>query len=449
MANFKKWIIILIIILMITIGILGYIIYQNRGQVIYNIDEEGSEIEYNFDNTLQRVSIRNNYYAVKTCVNKFYIYYWSIFDTGEDYYLEEDDETTLEEQKKLNIEALYSMLDEEYKTYKDITVDNLETKLPEIEEVNVNITDMYVSEKDPNINVYFVYGKLTNTSKNESNDFSMMVKMDMRNETFKVLLSDYIDEKYGDIKEGDNVEINYQENIENDGYNIFGFESITDNTYIADVFKSVRENMINNKQIAYDSLDEEYKAKRFPTFEKFEQYIKDNIYDVVVMKLSQYQKTRYDDYVQYVCLDTHNNYYIINEYAPMKFSVILDTYTIDLPQFLTKYEESDETTKVALNIEKIKNAINDNNFEYVYNKLDDTFKNNNFADYTKLESYLKSYLFEKNTFEYENIEKQGSVYIAKVIIKNKEDANEEPKEMQVVMKLTDTTEYHISFNLEK
>ena len=95
---------------------------------------------------------------------------------------------------------------------------------------------------------------------------------------------------------------------------------------------------------------------------------------------------------------------------------------------------------------KIKEAINDKDFEYVYNKLDESFKNNNFENYESFENYVKSNLFAKNTFEYKTFLEQADVYVVKIEVKNKKNYSDDSKEMQIIMKLTDSTDYDIAFN---
>lgn len=51
----------------------------------------------------------------------------------------------------------------------------------------------------------------------------------------------------------------------------------------------------------------------------------------------------------------------------MNFTVILDTYTIDLPEFTEKYTKASDEEKVLLNIQKGFTAINDKDYRYVYN----------------------------------------------------------------------------------
>ena len=453
--NTKKIVMILTILVIITIIIISIILLllntnnntnnndRNKNVEEYiatpSIEEDPIEIK----ESLEKVTVRNNYYVVKNCISKFYTYYSAIYNDEESNVIRDEEAiASLENEKKQNIEAVYSILDERYKTYKNITLDNLEAKLNAINRLNIEISDMYVSQKDENINIYFVYGYLIDIYSSKISEFSMIVNVDMLNRTYTVLLEDYIKENYSNIKTGENIEIPYLDSIEKNTYNTFKYQAITDDTYITDIFNSFRENLIYNKSQVYENLDKTYKQKRFETLESFQEYVNNKIKEISIMKLSKYQKTKYDNYTQYVCLADSGKYYIINVFSPTEIEFMLDTYTIDQPEFLEKYEVADEKTKVALNIQKIKEAINNNDFRYVYNKLDDTFKQNNYPDYHKFEEYLKLNLFDDNTFEYKNIEKHGDVYVTNIIIN-------ETKKMDIIMKLSDDTSFYISFNIEE
>ena len=56
----------------------------------------------------------------------------------------------------------------------------------------------------------------------------------------------------------------------------------------------------------------------------------------------------------------------------MQYKVLLDTYTMILPEFAEQYDNLDNTKKVVMNIEKVIQALNLRDFKYIYNKLDDT-----------------------------------------------------------------------------
>lgn len=436
MSKFKKWIVILMIILISIIGCIGYLIYQNKGKLIHKIDEHGDDLVLVLDDTIQKVSIRNDYYTVQSCVNKFYIYYASMFSTSS------------EQQRALKAQEICNMLDTEYKKDKEITQDNIINKLTEMGSSKININKMYISEQTEQLSIYFVYGTLRNKKTDVLSDFSLIVKIDKDNRTFSIILQDYIKEKFSDIKIGDEIEFNYLDQIQPNNSNTYIFEAIYDETYITDIFASFRDNLIYNRKAAYESLDEEYRLKRFPTLEVFQNYVKNNMKKILAMQLSRYQKETYDDFTQYICVDDNENYYIVRETKTMDYGFILDTYTIDLPEFIEKYENSDDKNKVALNIEKLKEAINAKDYLYFYNKMDETFKKNNYSNYNYFENYLKTNLFEENNFEYKNIEKKSNVYVATVLAKNKKNIAE-TKEIEVIMKLTDTTDYYISFNLQK
>ena len=148
------------------------------------------------DNTLQRVSKRNNFYMVKSCVDKFYAYYESLYNSqGDSIIIDEEAQKSLDKQKEENKNAVYSMLDDTYIDYKNITLDNLTSKISKIDPLYVSVTEMYELQKDENMYVYFVYGNIRDQKTSNISKFSMIVKIDMRNRAFKVLLQDYVNEK--------------------------------------------------------------------------------------------------------------------------------------------------------------------------------------------------------------------------------------------------------------
>ena len=132
----------------------------------------------------------------------------------------------------------------------------------------------------------------------------------------------------------------------------------------------------------------------------------------------------------------------------MKYNIILDTYTIDLPEFIEKYNKGNDQVKVGMNIEKINNALNDQDYNYIYEKLDDSFKNNNFNTYQKFVEYAKSNFFKANEIEYEQFSKEGNTFIYELKLKSSEDENASTKNMTIIMQLLEDTNFVMSFNIE-
>ena len=165
------------------------------------------------------------------------------------------------------------------------------------------------------------------------------------------------------------------------------------------------------------------------------------------MKLNAYQINEYENYTQYVCKDQNENYYIFNETGIMDYTVILDTYTIDLPQFIEKYNNSTDAEKVLLNIQKVFEAINHGDYGYVYDKLDNEFKQNNFPTETEFENYIKQNLYENNSISYGKYKTSGDLHIYDINIKNKDDENSITKTKNIIMRLEEGTDFVMSFNV--
>ena len=129
----------------------------------------------------------------------------------------------------------------------------------------------------------------------------------------------------------------------------------------------------------------------------------------------------------------------------MKYNIILDPYTIDLQAFIKEYNTSSNTMKVAMNIDKIKQAINDKDYKYVYSKLDETFKVNNYPTIDKLKDYIAINFFEKNEFSCENVEDKNGTYIFKIKVSSANNESVEEKYINVIMRLNSGTDFVMSF----
>ena len=164
------------------------------------------------------------------------------------------------------------------------------------------------------------------------------------------------------------------------------------------------------------------------------------------MEFSKFTVNYFNSNKQYVAYSNYEDYYIftVNNNI-MDFTVLLDEYIVDLPQFVTKYEESDSRVKTGLNISKFINGLNDKNYYYVSTLIADSFKTaNNLTNITDLENYLKTNFYDQNEVEYSIFTEQGSYCIYDVTLKNKNGT--ETKSMKFVMELGDGTDFKMSFS---
>ena len=469
MKKIKK--IIFCVLLIILIVIIIIIIINKKNTNNNNIKESNyiedlDNIKVDTDKTLlQRVSNRNDYYVAKKCLEKFYMSYAEIFN----------EENTNTNQKQEYINSVYNILDSDYINYKKITNNNIEQKLEKIDRNSVNITDMYVVQKNSYMYAYFVYGNIIDKTTNNMQPISIIIKADLSNGTYKILLSDYVNEKYNNIKIGDSVNIYIPEKIENNKYNTFIYESISDSTYIKDMFDNYLENMLYNTKVAYDMLNQDYKERKFGSIDAFNRYIaqnkdkiertyKEGTYnnsDFKTLKeyndfmfqnsnlgIKNYLINKDENYTQYIGIDNYNNYFIFNATAPMKYEVMLDGYTINTLQTTEKYNLASDSNKIAMNIEKIREAINNKDYKYVYSKLYDIFKTNNFPTEDSLKKYLLANLFENNKFEYSNVDEQNGTYIFTINVTDATGTDSTTKKLNMIMKLEEGTDFVMSFSMQ-
>ena len=190
--------------------------------------------------------------------------------------------------------------------------------------------------------------------------------------------------------------------------------------------------------------------KKYDTIEKYKTYLNENRQTLLNSEqkgIKSYAVKKYADYEQYVCVDNYDNYYIFNVQGAMSYNIILDTYTVDLPQFVEKYNKASDKEKAILNIKKIFQAINLKDYNYVYNKLDTDFKNRYFKQESEFEKFTYSNFFSKNEITIKEYEQIQNTHVFTVSVKNAEDKNANTKDKKIIMQLKEGTEYVMSFSV--
>ena len=440
----KKWIITICVIILI-LSIILICLYSKKEEINQELGQH-FEIEKEYSKVIHAVSDKDNYYAVKKCITKFYLNYSDIYNIENKVkIIDEETKESIKEAKQEAVKATYSMLSPKYLKLNNITEENLAEKLKKQEKSTVDITQMYVSEKDSRMSVYFVKGYLMDESSNS--EFYIMIELDANNRTFNVFLEDYISNKYPNIKIGDDINIEFDDQIEQNSYNAYQLDVISEKTYISDMFDNYKNELLFNAELAYSKLDEEYKQKKFGNIDEFKKYLKTNTKNIVVMQPSKFNKAKRDNYTQYICIDNSGKYYIFRETGTMTYTVFLDSYTADLPEFIQKYESATDEGKITLNLQKCFEAINNQDYDYVYKKLDPTFKANNFSNKEVFEKYMKANFFTSNKARANNGKKQGDIYTYDVTISDKTGKDSKTFKKTFVMQLKEGTDFVMSFGI--
>lgn len=442
-AKIIVFFIVLTLFIIITLILTIYNIRKN--DIGYQEAKQNEDETILYDETEITTPVTNEtmFYTVSKCIEKYLtISSYNLNQTEEEkiYTSRSVDFQTEEEKRK----ALYNLLSKDYIEKNSITTNNIK------EYTHYTSEDLYFTSKKMNyvqngtIEIYSVYGKLRKEQDYaNSNDAYFIVAIDKANLTF------YIEPV---ILEG-NTDINQLElkcdisAIESNSNNTFEYDRVSKGDiptrYIAH-YKSIA---LYNTEEAYEYLNEEYREKRFGSLENYMQYVNNNKDYISKIFIDKYQIIYKDNYTQYTCIDTNGNYYIFRETATMQYTLMLDTYTIDIPEFTEKYNLSDEVTKVGMNIEKINTALNAKDYKYIYSKLPDSFKNNYFNTLDAFAGYMENTFYDKNTITYSEFSNEGKNYMFKIEVKDLNNAYNSTITKTIIMQLKDGTDFVFSFNV--
>ena len=445
MKNKSKLLFILIICLLIIIIISVIIIIkvrQNKAEEIAKIGQTQEDIEIKHE--LSRTTREKMFFTIDECIKSYFLILKAQQGNVLIGYLNEQyiRDNNINEQNVLNIVQKYN----NYDLY--ITLDMYEL-------INKNIT------------TYLVKGEI------DSRYIFFEVGLDGTRGTYDI--KPITEEVYNQIISGD-LKINERDNIEKNTYNVIRYKDLTDEAIARLYFSNYIQLMLIDTGESYNRLNEEYKSKRFENVENFNNYINDKRKDLSIsykvenlnvssgLNIREYQSIKkqysnylvtgysvdkYKDYTRYICADGNDNYYIFNVKAPGDYNVLLDAYTVDLPEFVQKYQQATDENKVVLNAEKIRSAINDKNYKYVYDRLDHSFKSRFFDTLEDFERNLKNNMLESYIVsEVVSIEKEQDIYVYNAIIKDKTNKIANAQKLKIYMQLKDDTDFVMSFNVE-
>lgn len=421
---------IMIIIIIVSILILVIFLGKNNEEDS-NTEETVQKVEY-INNNIESISNNKKLFAVKNCIQDFIkqinvnnvVYY-----TGGERI-----------EQSIISKWTYSLLSTEYINNNNITEDNVYNYVNNIEEkltfipLKINVLECKSTTR------YAIYG-FTCTQTNEyKEDVYFILNVDNNNNTYSI-------EPILNAKSIDEIKLNSEDLvIQPNRYNTYEEKDITDEDICQLYLSNYKTMMLSNSELAYNYLDNEYKDKKFGELKNYENYIMENKNKISQSELENYKING----SEYICVDQWENYYVFNINEILNYNVILDTYTVDLPEFTEKYNQGNDQQKVVLNINKIFTAIDAKDYKYVYSKLAESFKNNYFNNESDLQKYLNDNLFEKNNVSYEEYAREGELYTYKVYITDNNNTEDSKQvKMNIVMQLKEGTDFVMSFSIEK
>lgn len=409
--------------------ILGIIIVVIIVIAIMNIKEEMEVIEENNiresqqgDTIIEYPKTRLNnttlFYTIEDCIN---LYFDKIKNNEKNY--------------------LYDILNREYIEENKITTDNILSYVDKVKEEESFIATKMYESRNNNWYSYIIEGVKSQDDYNTKVYF--IFKLDDNNLTYNI--EPLFLRQYKDIKDIQ-IDILDKDIAVNDN-NVCNYNRIKDNELIIKYLNYYTNLLQKNISSAYELLDEEYRNKRFGNIQTFKNYINLNKEKILNIEFEKYAKYKYDDYTQYVCIDKNGDYYIFNETSTMNYKIVLDTYTIDQPEFIEKYNVATNEQKAGYNINKFIKSINAKDYNYAYSCLANSFKQNKFPTLKSFEEYVKNNFFENNEFEYTNGRKEGNYYIYTLNITNHSNKLQTVQK-DFIINLKENRKFEMSFEVE-
>ena len=427
-------VILIIIILIVIIFLFKQKINEEEKEMVTpgleleNIGRENNKIErteYNFVNVamsayMQNINLENSRYYGRNENNE----YVSIVD---------------ESQKK---EYILELLSESYISLNNITIENLEEYIDVVNEQLIFVPINMKKVVDENVKTYVVEGIIENINYQLYDEKVFIVNLDFDNRTFSIEPTVL---NYDDINSVEQ-EITRIDKNNSKQYN-------TSNVSIENIVKNYMDNykrvVLVKPELIYERLNEEYREKRFGSVEEFEIYIDDNRDEIITLQPQQYLSNAYQGYTEYVCRDKYSNMYIFKEYGILDYEISLDTYTIISDKFKETYDSSDEEYKVAMNIDKWIQMLNNRDYTNAYNVLDETFRNNNWGSEEAFEQYMRDNFPLHYDVEYTTYSNEGSTYVQQINLTDITVENEGKISLNIIMQLKNNYEFVMSFSMQE
>ena len=453
---------ILIAIIIFIILIISFILItksnDNQDEDIEN-PKQISQIdsEYKLKSELQEFDDINMYFVTKNIIERFYtscsemnytaenVIIRASAYTGEE--LQEYKEKMAKEKQDEAIEKVYNMLSEDY--IREFKVNNQDIK----EKFNIEnncepiIEKIYRFQNSTNVWTYLIKGINVDIINKKSENLNIGLTVDILNKTFCIYPQEYLEKhEYDKLQLGDEIEEDIEE-IEKNTANSYIYEIVNDQQICEEYFNKTKKILLYDADFSYEMLDDEYKEKKFENIEQYKEWLQKNQNNIASSVAARYKTSTEKGVKEYICQDTNDNYFVFKKSKTVDFKIYLDTYTIPLNEFVENYNKADEKEKVKMNIQNIFQAINRKDYSYVYNYLDETFKQNNFDNIQKLEDYLKNNLYDINEINGENYSNEGEVHIYNLAVthKNKDSMR---KKMNINMLLKEDNDFVFSFDIK-
>lgn len=433
-------ILIMLVILLIIITIIILIIrFNNRS----GLTEDGEDVVENYGKNLNGGIDYSSYFDIKNCMQK----YLNNINMNSSQYISYDENGNKVQLLKENEikQKIFDLLSDKYISEKNVSVENIYNYIKPLQKQCIFTLVEASLIQDGDVKNFLTYGLIQSAE-----DYSLIskiyavVNINIVDEYFSI---EPISGEYNSIQE---IKIEkLEDKITANSENKFSMNLPTADQFPVEYVNRFKQLALGAPEKLYELLDEKYRNAKFGSLSEFENYIKNNKSKIQTARLDSYKVDVDENEVRYTCIDQNGKYYIINQKEILQdYTMMLDTYTIDIPEFIEKYDNSESKIRVGLNIKKLIEALKNEDYKYIYNKLDENFKNNKFSTQASFESFIKGRFDPVNdTIKYDKYENKGGVHIYNITVTRKKQ--NKTVNAKIVMDLKKDRDFVFSFSTEE
>ena len=253
---------------------------------------------------IENISNIDEAYNVKTCAQKFYMY-------CKDYRISAPT-------------AVCDLLDKEYINIYNINSENLKDNLAQINSDTFNIKQVYRINQKGNISTYLIKGYEVYKNNDNIKEFSFLLKIDNKRNTFSVYLNNYIvDKKINDFDKVEKIKLRVN-SIKKNYNNTFDTANKDMYDNVTDIYTDYKRLCMFYERYSYEVINEQSKKDNFQNYEIYNKYILSKYKDIVMSEMKKYEVNKTDDYVIYTCYDNYGNKFVFKVYSYITYNVIIE-----------------------------------------------------------------------------------------------------------------------------
>lgn len=310
------------------------------------------------------------------------------------------------------------------------------------------IEDAYYQEIEVDVEAkIYIYGRLFYN--NYANNKTMYIIL---NTNYDNMLYDEKIEKDGITKtEYDRIIANLKEQTTTtklssyDSSKKFTLKNATDEDIITRYLEYYQNMVLYDTKDAYDLLNEDYKNKRFGSYNSFEEYVNDYNQTIENLTLEKYGMSYGETTTKYIAQDTKENYYTFECKSVLDFDIQLDNYTIEIDDYKAKYNALTDQQKAAICLSNVIQMINTKDYENLYKKVDETFRSKNFPTVDEFKDYINNRYYYYNIVSNTQARMDSNIYVLSFDISSGNNTSAETKKANLLIQLGNDTEFKISF----